>query len=201
MQDLNRIMHFYQTYFFLITFLLGFQASGQKNNKPHFEIREYGLHRSETYENAKRIVGDRWNIHFRSVAQCLISKELKDSTDAFNRHSDSLIAMEYGKKWLQKFEKEIEEEKKLIERFIYQVKHQGCISHLDSILALENNTVQYLIFPYSKSEKRYEVLVYGWGIIDSKTDLVCYYKFKLHKNRKKIMLLTDKPSFLFKQDS
>ncbi|WP_300666281.1 hypothetical protein [Fluviicola sp.] len=191
-------MHILKFCCFLISFLYACSACGQKNDAPDFEILVYGLHRNNTHENAKQIVAFRWGISFKSVANCLISEPLKDSADIANKRTDSLISMKYGKNWHQKFEKEIETEEKLLEKLIHRIEIMDCISRLDSTLAKENNGVYYLIYPYSnlRSEKRYEVFVYGWGTIDKRTDLVCYYKFKFHKNRKNIELITDKPTFL-----
>ncbi len=186
----------------LICWMFTFFVNGQENSSPDFEILEYGLKRNNIHENAKAIIADRWGISFKSVANCLISPQLKDSADRSNKRTDSLISLKYGENWHQIFEKEIEAEEKLVERLIQRIKMMDCISILDSALAKDNNEVYYLVYPYSKSrsEKRYEVFVYGWGTIDKKTDFVCYYKFKLHKNRKNIELITDKPMFLFVEE-
>lgn len=193
-------MKFYRI-FLLIGALFTCSANGQKKPAPCFEILEYGRNKGEIYENAKYIVADRWGIHFKHIAQCLISKELKDSVEVFNHHSDLLIALKYGKNWQQLFDKETQKEQELIEKFISHIRALEYISRLDSTLTKKNDPVHYLIYPYStfRSEKKYEIFVYGWGSIDGKEDIVCYYKFKLYRNRKKIVLVTDKPSFLFEQ--
>lgn len=183
--------------FLLITVL---SAQGQENN-PSFEFLVYGLRKSNTFQNAQNNVADRWNIHFKSIATCLISKELKDSAAAFNHHSDSLISIEYGKNWHQHFDQEVASEEALIEQFIFRLKKMDCIIRLDSLLAKASNDVNYLIYPFSisKYEKKYEALVFGWGTIDGKTDLVCYYQFKLYKHRKKIKRISEQAHFLFKE--
>ncbi|MNU64015.1 hypothetical protein D3C71_532850 [compost metagenome] len=196
-------MRFSKNGIYLILCVFTFCANGQENSSPDFEILEYGHKRNNTHKNAKEIIANRWGISFKSIATCLISPQLKDSADSSNKHTYSLISLKYGENWYQKFEKEIEAEEKLIEEFIRRIKMMDRISLLDSTLAKEDNAVYYLIYPYSKSrsEKRYEVFVYGLGTIDKKTDLICYYKFKLHKNRKNIELITDKPTFLFSEET
>ena len=188
--------------FLLFTFSFIFTSYCQEKGHSHkFEILTYGLRKNDVHQDAENIVAERWNILFKSIATCLISPQLKDSAEAFNHHTDSLISLRYGKKWRKKFERQIKTEEKLIERFIAQIKELDCISKLDSTLAKEGHDIYFMTYPYSisHSEKRYEVFIYGLGTIDSKTDLVCYYKFKLHKNRKTVELVTDKPSFLYSE--
>lgn len=193
-------MKFVRFCFLLFGVLFVFQTIGQKVPPSHkYEILVYGRVSNDAYRDAENIVADRWNIDLKSIATCMVPTFLKDSAEVFNRRSDSLISLKYGKSWRQKFDKEIAKEKKLIEKFVARVKPLEYISKLNSALSKENNEVYYMVYPYSiaRSEKKYEVFVYGWGTINGETDLVCYYKFKVFKHKKAIELITDKPSLLF----
>lgn len=193
-------MRIFQLYLLLSSFSFIRSATSQETNSTtNYEILQYGLKRTGAHENAEAIVADRWNIRLKSVANCLITPQLKDSADQFNRRTDSLISLKHGKNWRKKFEKEIKKEERVIEKFILQIRGLASVSKLDSLFDIENNELYYLIFPLSNSraEKKYEGFIYGWGTIDKKSDFVCYYKFALHKKRHAISLLSDKAYFLF----
>lgn len=193
-------MKFVRFCYFLFGVLFVFQTIGQTgHSSPKFEILVYGRVSNNAYRDAENIVADRWNIRLKSIVTCMVPTFLKDSAEVFNRRSDSLISLKYGKNWRQKFDKEIAKEKKFIEKLIARIKPLEYISQLNSALSKEGNEVYYMVYPYSiaRSEKKYEVFVYGWGTINGETDLVCYYKFKVFKHKKAIDLVTDKPFLLF----
>jgi len=188
--------------FFIIVCSFAMQATAQEIKSSYdFELLKYGHRRNNAIEDAETIIADRWKISFKRVASYIITQQLKDSADAFNRRSDSLIALKYGKHWKRTFELEIDLEIKLIEKLISRVKSMHCILQLDSTLVKKDYQAYYMTIPYSTSrnEKYYEIFVYSTGTINEKTAVVCYYIFKLHKRRKKIELVSDKPYFLFKE--
>ncbi|MCD8741714.1 hypothetical protein LT679_13955 [Mucilaginibacter roseus] len=86
--------------------------------KDSLTIYRYGLHDSFERARAEYVVAKRWQIHYKSVANCVISKELADSAENHNREVSMRLRKKYGVDWQSKLDKAVTNEVVLQQRII-----------------------------------------------------------------------------------
>jgi hypothetical protein len=189
-------MNYLNIIFFLIilngTTLLCYaqDTTAAKNNKTeNFTLLTAGL--SDMQErNAKDVVAERWSIKFKSVAGCMVTKELRDSMYRNNIIVTKNIEDKYGKSWRNKFEKEVKiefEKQKIVTQILDTVSF---IQKKDKEMNLEGNGLHYRMKPIGNT-KEYTVSVNGWGEINGKDVWVSYYKMTVNYKKKTAKLISN----------
>ena len=87
--------------------LLCISSYGQKDQTPQFTIYTYGL-RSWVQSNPQYTVAKKYGIVYKSVAGCIVSKELVDSVQKHNDEVYHQLEKKYGPGWKASFEKQID---------------------------------------------------------------------------------------------
>lgn len=82
---------------------------GQKDTlQSKFILLEYGFPLNENYYLARDEVSDKWDIHFKRVALCIVDEKLEDSVQTKNNITYELISLVHGEDWEKQFNEEIE---------------------------------------------------------------------------------------------
>ena len=88
---------------------------GQKDSlQSKFVLLEYGFPLNENYYLARKEVSDKWDIHFKRVALCVVDEKLEDSVQTQNKITYDLIYLVHGKGWDKRFNEEIERNYKIL---------------------------------------------------------------------------------------
>jgi hypothetical protein len=161
-----------------------------KENKTDFTLLTYGLPNMER-QNSNYIIAKKWGITFYPVAGCVVTEELQDSVNTINTIVNKNIENKYGKKWREKFEREVDaefEKEKIVSEIIDNVSY---IKKKDKEMELEGNGLHYSMAPKENADE-YKVSVQGWGKINKKDEWVTYYKMNVNYKTKEVKLISDK---------
>jgi len=161
----------------------------KKNPDSTYVFLIYGGLPDIPYESAKNVIASKWNIMYKSVAQCMVPIEIKDSADKFNDLTTKRLSFRYGKNWEKRFDKEIKEEKhkQKIARALLDSTKQ--IIEKRNEMEKDGNGLDYDFYPTTNYS--YEVDVSGWGRINDSDVLVIYYKYSVDIKKKETHLLSD----------
>ncbi|MGB4775986.1 MAG: hypothetical protein WBP45_12485 [Daejeonella sp.] len=127
------------------------------------------------WESAKKIVADRWNIEYYSVADCEIDQKLLDSVEEHNKHIEKIIENKEGKDWEARFDKDLEQELLLQNKIITLLDKQDKIIKKRRQLKKANNDLHYDFKPINDQE--YQVNAEGWEEQINEGRHVIYYQY------------------------
>ncbi|SHF98423.1 hypothetical protein [Chryseobacterium sp. OV279] len=156
-----------------------------------YTLLMYGLPDMER-QNSRNIIAEKWAIKFKSVAGCVVSKELVDSVKTINDRVNKNIEKKYGKNWNAQFEKEIGEEYEKEKQITAILDKVDFIRKRDDQMDKEGNGLVYYMTPIENSTTDYKVSVEGWDTINDKDVWVSYYRMTANYKTKEYKLLEDK---------
>ena len=185
--------------FVIIIILFSIVLSCRQQNKPKdFEksigepkiiFHLYGPPQDLEKVEARRVIGNKWDIKFIGVAGCEGSKEFFDGVDKHNDSMDVLANKKYGRDWQKNFNEEIEIKLKKERRASSLLDKEKRIRIKQSQLDKEGNGLHYF-FDVIDSTK-YNVNIAGWGKINDTSKYVIYFRYLVDIKEKKVKLLND----------
>jgi hypothetical protein len=157
-------------------------------HKP-LEYLTYGLPEPMETKNAEKVVSDKWHIKFKSVAGCIVTPKLKDSIEQHNQRVSKALEVKFGKKWNERFDKEVIIELAAEKRVIGLLNKQQLIVTKRKALEKEGDELYYFISPVKDS--LYHVSAEGYKPHGNTVEWVSFYRYDVNLKTLEVKLLND----------
>ena len=156
-------------------------------NSPKLRLLIYGLPNFKK-QNALNVMANKWEIEFYRVANCTITKRLKDSVEQNNYKIKGLIAAKFGTNWEDKFYEEVEKEFEKEEKIINKLKKLDYIKQKEAQMAKDGLQYElfYFLTPIAQSNK-YDVVIGSLEDNQGELKWVTYYQLKVNYKTEKII--------------
>lgn len=135
--------------------------------KDSLTFYRYGLSDSFERNRAEYVVAKRWQIHYKQIANCVISKGLADSAANHNREVSLRLNKKYGINWKAKIDKAIDNEVVLQQRIIDTLRFYKDYKQLINRYSKKGKTVT--IWFEASSDRLYLALVETQDWVDNRS--------------------------------
>ncbi len=161
------------------------------DNKNRLVYLSYGLPPVPIRQNAERVTANRWGFTYKRIAGCLVDNELLDSANVHNSLVSDVLRKRYGKRWVPKFDAEVDAEDKLEQKINDIARNLTYIEKTQARLRKEGNGLQLKMDPISGTTQ-YEVAVAGWLTNKKEPEWVNYYRLRVDYQSGNVTLISDK---------
>ena len=150
----------------------------------------YGMPIPGDRRNAENVIANKWGFYTKSVAGCIVTKQLTDSVADHNKLVQQAMNERFGKGWDKKFEREVARELTIQQKVI--VLLDKLPSNIKKRLELEKegNGLHYYLSP-AKDTLLYNADAEGWGTVKGKYVWVSYYRYLVDVKHLTVKILSD----------
>jgi len=161
------------------------------DNKGRLVYLTYGFPLVPITENAQRVTANRWGFTYKSVAGCLVTRELMDSVGVHNSLVSGILIKSHGRSWGHKFDDEVLSEYKREESIDTIIRNLTYVKKKDTLLKKEGNGLHLKMDPIPGTTE-YDVEATGWLISNNTPKWVNYYRLRVDYQSGAVVLISNK---------
>ncbi len=151
----------------------------------------YGFPKDMRTQNVRSVLSKKWALTDKSVAGCLVSRQLKDSVDHHNRKVKDAMNARFGKNWEKQYKIDYQQELARQNKAIALLNKEPLIIKKRKQLTKEYTDIQIYLIPRS-TPSVYDAYISCYENRGENPRYIQVYQYEVDVDKPTVKLLNDK---------